>query len=346
MDPRALALIDVLVLTDGVAGHDRSSDGVVAALARHHDVRPSWLGIREIRPRSRRIARFSAALMPPDRWIADRVALAPERVATAWRESAVDAFPEHADIVVSTGPATAAANIAIARRYRAKNIYCGFPKWPVRGFHVIVSPIPSGSAAVLEAPRPSNIDATALPAPRPLKETGPRTLALLFGGESKHYAYTHSDMTRLAASLRAILERETDWTLDVYDSRRTATGLFDAFLDALAPLGPRLTAHRFAAGGVASNADAYAADLVMVTADSLSMVTESISAARPTLVIRAENYVGPARDRLEIDTLISRRLVAATDFAALDHDVLIATPCPPRVSQPEALSRLLAERGL
>ncbi|WP_205648509.1 ELM1/GtrOC1 family putative glycosyltransferase [Acuticoccus kandeliae] len=339
-------MTDILVLTDGVAGHDRSSDGVLVALARHHTVNAGWLGMREIRPRSRRVARVSATLMPPERWLAERVAIAPERVAGPFRDAALDTWPERADIVISTGPATAAANIAAARRFGAKNIYCGFPKWPVRGYSVILSPIPSRSPAVLEAPRPSNVDVDALPPPRPLAEPGPRTLALLFGGESKHYAYRQDDMDALAASLLAVFAERPDWALQAYDSRRTSAGLFDGFIEALAPLGARLSSHRYADGGVASNTPAYGADLVMVTADSMSMITESLAAGRPTKIIRAEAYAGPPRDRREVGVLVGRGLVSTATFATLDLARLLDTPPPPRVSQPDALSRLLQARGI
>lgn len=335
---------DVLVLTDGVPGHDRASEGIVEALSRLGPVSARWLGIEEVRPRSRRLARLAASLSDPARFLGTRVRPAPDRVAPRFRP-ALEAWPERADVVVSTGPATAAANIAAARELSARNIYCGFPKWPVRGFSVILSPVPSRSQAVVLAPRPSTVDGSALPAPRPLAAPGPRIIALLFGGESKHYAYSAADMDTLARRLAAILAARPEWSVVAFDSRRTAARLFDRFADALVPLRERVRVHRFAEGGLSSNAAAFEADAVIVTADSLSMPSEAVAAGRPTLVAAADAYRGPRRDEAEFDALAKKGLIRRVTFGGLDVAALEAAPLPPRRSQPEALARLLASRG-
>jgi hypothetical protein len=248
-------------------------------------------------------------------------------------------------VVVSTGPATAAANIAAARRLSARSLYCGFPKWPVTGFSLILSPVPSRSPRVAFTPRPTSVDGKMLPAPRPLAAPGERMIALLFGGDTKHHCYSPAEMDTLAESLSAILAARPRWSLLAFDSRRTAATLFDRFQDAMAPLGERVRIHRFAHSGVASNAPAFRADLALVTADSLSMTTEALAASRPTLVAAAEKYVGPARDRAELEWLARAGRIGRTTFATLDITALETTPVPPRQSQPEALARLLSSHG-
>lgn len=336
--------MNVLVLTDGVAGHDRASEGVVVALARRGGVAAHWLGIAEVRPRSRRLARVSAAMSDPEPWIARNVRLAPDRVAPAFAARAVDGWPERADVIVSTGPSTAAANIAVARRYRARNVYCGFPKWPSTGFTVILSPVPSRVASVALVPRPSDIDAADFPVPRPLGAAGERRVALLFGGESKHHRYAAAEIDALAAALAATLDALPEVRLVLYDSRRTAAALFDRLVAALPA--ERIIVHRFADGGIGSNRAAFAADLVLVTADSLSMITEALSAGRPTLVIRADAYRGPRRDRQEIAALAGAGLIAEATFGAVDAERLLATPVPSGTSGPAQLAEVLAARGI
>jgi hypothetical protein len=335
--------LKVLVLTDGVAGHDRASHGVLAALSRGRQVHAQWLGIAETGGGSRRFSRMAAATGDPGRFLATRVRLAPERVAPMFG-AAADGWPPHADVVVSTGPSTAAANIAAARRYGARNVYCGFHKWPVLGFTVILSPVPTWSRVVATVPRPSDIDAADFPPPRPLDGPGERRIALLFGGESKHYRYTAADMDTLGAALGGLLAALPGARLLAFDSRRTDAALFERLLAAL-PAG-RVEPRRFAEGGVASNRDAFAADLALVTADSLSMITEALAAARPTMVIRADAYRGPARDRREIDLLARRGLVAEATFAAVDLSAALAVPRPPTTSQLAALESVLASRGI
>ncbi|MBJ3777481.1 ELM1/GtrOC1 family putative glycosyltransferase [Acuticoccus mangrovi] len=338
-------MTDVLVLTDGVAGHDRASDGVLAALSRHHTTEAGWLGIAEVRPRSRRIARTCAALGAPEAFLSRNTLLAPDRVAPTFASRRLADWPARADIVLSTGPSTAAANIAAARKYGARNIYCGFAKWPVLGFSMILSPVVSRSPHVAFAPRPTRIDADALPRPRHLVDGQERRIALLFGGETKHYAYTERDMDALAEACRALLEARPTWSLVVFDSRRTASRLFDRVASALAPLAPRATVHRFTDGGIASNAEAFSADIVLVSADSLTMVTEAIAAGRPTLVVRADAYRGPDRDVRELADLAAARMIGRTTFGKLDLAALHATPMPTTISQPAALSALLQSKG-
>ncbi|WP_420392911.1 ELM1/GtrOC1 family putative glycosyltransferase [Acuticoccus sp.] len=327
-----MALTPVLVLSDGVAGHDRASAGVLAALSQHRRIDPVWLPVREVRPASRRLARLAAAATDPARWL-DRGVVCAAR------------WPPHAEIVVSAGPATAAVNIAAARRYGARNVYCGFAKWPVVGFHVLLTPVPSRARAAVLAPRPTDLDATRLPGPRPLGAPGQRTVALLLGGDSKHYAYTRGDMDALAASLAALLASRPDWSLIAFDSRRTAPHLFDVLARALGHC-ERLDTVRYARAGLGSNAPAFEADLAVVTEDSLSMITEAVAAARPTLVARADGYRGPRRDRREVDALAAAGRVARTTFSALTVETLERVLRPPHTSQPAALSALLQARGL
>ncbi|WP_226582164.1 ELM1/GtrOC1 family putative glycosyltransferase [Acuticoccus sediminis] len=323
----------VIVLTDGVAGHDRTSAGVLAALARHRTLDTRWIAMRERRPMSRRLHRITAAMRAPQAWLKRNVDLA-------------EAPPETADIVVSTGPSTAATNIALARLLGAKNIYCGFAKRPQFGVTALLTPVPSSARCAILTPRPTDIDATALRQPTPLREPGPKRLALLFGGESKHYAYTERDMLTLARALRGILDAEPEWSLIAFDSRRTSTALFETFATTLAPDGERVRVVRYAEAGLASNTEAFEADIVLVTADSLSMVTEAVASGRPTLVIAADDYLGPRRDRSELDALEQQRLIARTRFGALDRKSLTLPPAPPPQSQPVALSAILASRGL
>ncbi len=137
-----------------------------------------------------------------------------------WLERNVDLaepLPAAADIVVSTGPSTAATNIAVARAVGARNIYCGFPKRPQLGVTALLTPVPSSARCAVFVPRPTDIDVARLRRPTSLREPGPRRLALLMGGNSKHYAYTERDMTTLAQALREILAAEPEWTFIAYE---------------------------------------------------------------------------------------------------------------------------------
>ncbi len=102
---------------------------------------------------------------------------------------------------------------------------------------------------------------------------------------------------------------------------------------------------RYAQSGLASNADAFECDIVLVTADSLSMVTEAVAAGRPTLVISPDAYTGPRRDQRELEALQAQRLIARTTFGELGRETLFSPPFPPAQSRPAALGALLQTRG-
>lgn len=334
----------VLVLSDGVPGHDRSSDGVLAALRRLHDISPVWLGIREVRPRSRRLARVAAAFAHPQRWL-DASVRSGNTAAGSHSGDIVTDWPASADVVVSTGPSTAAANIAAARRYRASNIYCGFAKFPVVGYSLILSPVPYSGRRVALAPRPTDIDRELLRPPTPLDPQAECEIAVLVGGDTKHYRYTAADFAQLAERLAAIIAAFPRWRLTVFDSRRTPAEPFEALVARLAPYADRCAIHRFLVGGIASNRPAFEADAVIVTADSLSMTTEAIAAGRPTIVVAPMRYHGPARDRQELTKLEAGGSIVRARVDALDGRLLMATPAPPPHSAARALAELLREHG-
>jgi hypothetical protein len=237
------------------------------------------------------------------------------------------------DLVVSTGPATAAANIALARRLKAKNVYFGFPQWPVTGaFTLMLSPaLGRPRRNVAYALRPSELDASALPSPRPLVDDGePRRACLLFGGDTKHYRYTVSDLELLAQRLAAVAgdAPRLQWT--VFDSRRTPASPFGRFAAVLAEEQAPVRVVRFDAGGLLSNLSAFESDLLLVTADSMSMISEAIAAGRPTGILSADAYEAPKRDADELALLLAEKRAFALTFSGLSASAVLAAA--PRLS--------------
>ena len=100
------------------------------------------LPIRESSALSRRLKRMLAGLIPFDVVLAKVSTGSSANIAYAGPlplATAVDGHP--ADLVISTGPRTAAANIAVARRLGAKNVYFGLSQWPSdRFFSLLLTP--------------------------------------------------------------------------------------------------------------------------------------------------------------------------------------------------------------
>ena len=122
-----------------------------------------------------------------------------------------------------------------------------------------------------------------LPEARPLVRNGTaRHASLLFGGQSKHYDYTMADMELLAERLIA-LTRQLPWlTMDAVRFPPQPEAEFDRLVEIVEASGAPVEFVRFAERGLAVEQSRLQSDLVLVTADSMSMLAESIaSAGRP-----------------------------------------------------------------
>jgi len=342
----------VLILSDGVPGHDRSSLGILTALTKHRHVKAEVLPIRERRRFSRRAKRALAGLMPFGLFwkMFYRVG---ERTSPFLQLPVVRDIPaDPVDLVITTGPRTAAANIAIARRLKARNVFFGFSKWPSDGFYTVLltperrRPHPHHAYAL----RPSEVDASELPEARPIAPNGTqRRASLLFGGQSKHYDYTVADLELLAERIIALAQQSPwlAWTL--FDSRRTPKGAFDRLVELVEATGAPVDFVRFAESGLLSNKSAFRSDLVLVTADSMSMLAESIAARRPTGILFADNYKPPQRDAVEQHAMIADKRAFTVTFSGLTPEALTTGAAglePLPTSQLEALYETLVRYGI
>lgn len=316
----------VLILSDGVPGHDRSSLGILAALKKHRSVEARVLPIREARRLSRRMKRFLAGLLPFS-FFWNTFYRVSGGASASNPLPLVMAIPAGGiDLVVSTGPRTAAANIALARRLKAKNVYFGFSRWLSDGFFTVLLTPEQRSANRHRAHtlRPSELDASELPDPRPLAPNGTeRQAAILFGGQSKHYSYSTADMELLATKLIA-LTREMPWVRwTFFDSRRSPEAEIDRLMEVVSAGDAPVEFVRFADSGLLSNNPAFRSDLVLVTADSTSMLAESIASCRPTGILFADRYQPPQRDAIELQAMIADRRAFPISLSALTADALL-----------------------
>jgi mitochondrial fission protein ELM1 len=316
----------VLILSDGIPGHDRSSLGIFTALARHRSVEAHVLPVRETLRLSRRVKRTLAGLLPFDVFWATFYRIGGE-VSPFNPLPMTETIPAGPiDLVISTGPRTSAANIAMARRLKAKNTYFGFSKWPSDGFYTVLltsesrAPHPHRAYTL----RPSELDASELPDSRPLAPNGAeRHASILFGGQSKHYYYTMADMELLADRL-IVLSRKLPWLKwTFFDSRRSPEPEIDHLVEKVKAKGAAVEFVRFSERGLLSNIPAFRSDLVLVTADSMSMLAESIASGRPTGILFADRYKPPKRDAIEHQAMIADRRAFPVTFSGLTAEALV-----------------------
>jgi mitochondrial fission protein ELM1 len=176
-----------------------------------------------------------------------------------------------------------------------------------------------------------------------------RLASILFGGQSKHYYYTMRDMEVLADRLIELTRRLPwiKWTF--YDSRRSPEAEVDHLVALVKAAGAPVEFVRFAEKGLLSNNPAFRSDLVLVTADSMSMLAESIASRRPTGILFADAYRAPKRDRIEHTAMIADRRAFRVRMSALTAEAVQSGSekvAALQTSQLETLYEILTQHGI
>lgn len=333
----------ILVLSDGRPGHYHLSDGVAAALGRLRTVAVEHVEIRR-------------SPLAPNRVLAPLVRsglLAPSSLLAYGYGRGATRLPP-ADVVISAGGDTIAANVAAARMLGALNIFCGtLRKIPPQAFSLIVSSYEQHR----DLPRhvvtlkPNRLDPGALGRPRDVPRFGaanpPKSAGLLIGGDSGLFHYTDTEWDALYAFARDVSRAwGTRWIVST--SRRTGghaarcaaelareESVVTEFID-YATAGPGTLARVFAK-----------ADVAVCTEDSSTMISEAVSVRLPVI------GVSPARSSYKGEEAAYRRLMIANGWcrsipiAALGLEAFakaLGEIKPMQENHIDALARLLAER--
>lgn len=299
-----MAAKTILLLSDGRPGHFRQSEAIVLALARRMETKVERLELIKPRIVPRRLARYAARWLPP-------------RFVLAWLYG-ITQIPK-ADVIVSAGGNTLAANIALSKLTHAPNIFTGTPRH-VGGDHFALVLTPYKSQAMLPntayALKPCALDPDALPAPKRWPAT-PFRIAVFVGGPIPSADFEATDWQALGELMRT-MAREHDVRFTVVTSRRTPAAFYTALDIVLTrkDIVDRFIDHR--AAGTGSIAEAYAADAIFATSDSMSMITEGVAARRPVIVLEPA-ITKPFRDNEAVASL-------ATDNRLTVLKVRDATP--------------------
>lgn len=275
--------LSVLLISDGRPGHYNLSEGIVAAIGRLHKVRVNRLEVRRSRLMPGRLAAASIT-----------AGLSPRTVLRLAHGVSPAQLPV-ADVIVSAGAETMPANVAAARLMGVPNIFYGSlrsfqPTW----FALVLT---SYASQVREPHpvmtlKPSRLDPDALPrAPRLGRQDPPRVAGLLIGGDGGGSVFTSSDWDALFGMIHATHRAwGTRWL--VSNSRRTPGELSDR-LSALATdhEGPIISFIDVRRAGSGTLQDLLAsAEMVAVTADSSSMLSEAVWARRPVLALEPARH--------------------------------------------------------
>ncbi len=290
-----MAAKTILLLSDGRPGHFRQSEAIVLALGRRMETKVERLELIKPRIVPRRLARYAALYLPP-------------RLVLAWLYG-ITTIPK-ADVIVSAGGNTLAANIALSGLTGAPNVFTGTPRH-IGGakFALVLTPYKSQAnfPNTAYALKPCALDPDAFPAPKRWPAT-PFRIAVFVGGPIPSADFKAEDWQALGELMRT-MAREHDVRFILVTSRRTP----DAFYAALDPIiarqdiVDRFIDHRKA--GTGSIAEGYAADAIFATSDSMSMITEGVAARRPVIVLAPER-TKPFRDNEAVDSLAADNRLA------------------------------------
>lgn len=263
------------VLTDGSVGMENQGLAVAGAVG---------LPIRVKRAQTAR----------PWRWLPWQLRFGALKRLRAGGDSLRPAWPR---LLITCGCQNVPLSIAIRRlsEGRTFTVHIQDPKTAFSRFDLVAVPRHdgvSGANAVLTLGSPHRVTPDKLrnpPGARLLQRQTdlPRPrLAVLLGGQSKAFRFTEARARALAARLRQLTE-DSGGSLLLTPSRRTPAGVIAVLRQALAGL-PRVFWD--GRGDNPYFAFLQAADYLVVTGDSVNMVTEAAGTGKPVYVFQLEGH--------------------------------------------------------
>lgn len=290
----------VLILSDGKAGHVNQSLAVLEAMRRERRahrgrderVFSELVEVSFRHPLLQKAVRFLSLLLGghlPARRFFSRLALT--------RECYRALLHTYADVVISCGSSLVDVNLWMKNENRARSVVVMKPSFPFAHFDAVIapkhdkleeSPQVFETEGALSALRGEDLEVEAgvLAAELDLA-SGPRRIGVLVGGNTASLSFDRPRFEALTDALRTGAQRAGAQLL-VTSSRRTPawaeerlrSGLGDRTLCPLLLLANESNRRGVVAGILGLS------DALVVTAESMSMLSEAVSAGKPVLVVR------------------------------------------------------------
>ena len=309
----------LLILSDRRPGHFNLSEGIAAAVGRLRPAVVNRLDVSRGRWPGAALAALTTSHLPAAALLSRVYGIAPADLPDA-------------DVVISAGAETLAANIWVARILQAPNIFYGSLRlFDADDFKLVLTSYPARANrpnhAVTLKPSPVDPDRNPPLPGNPVPPVWPpRHMALVVGGDAPGIRYSDSDWQTLVAAVRQIHER---WgtTVTAANSRRTPEVANRYLADASGDPGSGITQfidYRIAGPGTLAPAIA-GCDLALCTVDSSSMLSECVWLRRRAIAVE------PAVTRLERNEAAYRSWMAGNAWTgslaitALTPDRLRAT---------------------
>lgn len=278
--------LTILILSDGRPGHYHLAEGVVAAIGRKRAVNVRTIAIDRRRATPGRLLAVALGLGVPPRVVV-RTAYGSDL--RTWGG---------ADLIVSAGGDTLAANVSAARALGAPNIFCGTLRhFAPEAFALVISSYArhAGMPRHLVALKPNGIDPDKLSA-QAGRSSGaigapPQVAGLLVGGPSGLFHWRDDEWERLASFLEASwLQLGLRWVVST--SRRTPDAMADRLQNMTEGLnGPIEDLIDFRIAGPGTLPRLFGrVDAILATEDSSTMLSEAVCARLPVIGVSPERH--------------------------------------------------------
>lgn len=280
----------ILHLSDGRPGHYHLAEGVIAALEKLRTVETETIDIARRRMVPGRYLRMLATAdwCAPEQLLKMGYGFDPQEL-------------EAADLVISSGGDTLAANIAVRRLLNAENIFVGsIRNVPLEEFSLVVSSYArhEGTPRHLVTLKPSALDPDALGRPQDVPVYGadnpPRLAGLLIGGDSGLFKYSHEEWLRVFAFAREVSRAwGTRWLVST--SRRTPPDIAQAAFDLAKDKDTVADFVDYKLAGPGTLQKIFArAEAIVCSEDSSTMISEAVWCRLPVVgVSPAEHSFKP-----------------------------------------------------
>lgn len=301
-------MLTIWVIDEGSLGHLSQSAGLAEGLAK---ITPSQIVI--IRGRSK----LRGWQRPFVQWMMGKQGKPlPSRLLKRVVDLKIPEQVSSPDLIISSGGKSVFAARTLSRQHRAPYVYIGERKpFPAAWFDLVLSPVPGESSS-------NSLDIELIPtpvSPQTLMEHGfvqPDTWCMIVGGASRSHLYEVKDWVSLACQMNDIALRESiRWC--VTTSRRTGKRAESLIRDHLDPkfLNEAVWWSDETKDKSLQNLMAMS-EVLFVTQDSITMVTEAVSAGKPTVVVRpdvtsfrGDSFLPCYYDRLETQRRVIRTTV-------------------------------------
>ncbi len=312
-----MAALRILTLLINKPGHRHQAEGVAHVMGRMREavdvgleVRPRWF----VPPPLRQLGVNAFRFVPPAFWLKHLYCIDVAEI-------------DRPDVIVGSGRPAIAVGLLLKRHFGIPYVYSGLGVGVSTTPEIDLMLISVESWAtrpnVALTPVPCLIEPDRLPTPRRLAEITDlegATIGLLLGGDAHSHRFAEPDWDDLALLVAEMRARHgVRWL--VTNSRRTG----EAGSARFAHLAEEGIVERFVdwrRSGSGTLDAFFAADALVVTEDSVSMMSEAVAARRPVIALRPRNFEPTLVDDI-VGTLVESGAMAVMEIAGARADGLV-----------------------